>query len=113
MMEFYNHAFQTARKIHRCEFCSKHIKIGERYSYETGKWDGEFFVRKLCTPCYGMAAEYWCEVDNEFDWDQITDYLSEKYCWSCQHSINEDCNIMLPCECPKIREHYREDECNG
>ena len=47
MMEFYNSNYRTARKTHKCEFCGKEIAIGERYSYESGKFDGVFFRKKI------------------------------------------------------------------
>ncbi len=47
MMEFYNQSLPKARKDHVCEFCGKKIHKGEKYSYESGKYDGDMFVRKL------------------------------------------------------------------
>lgn len=42
MMDFYNQTLHVARKEHECEFCGKKIMPKEKYSYETGKYDGDF-----------------------------------------------------------------------
>ena len=43
MMDFYNQKHAKARKSHKCEFCGKEIVTGETYSYESGKFDGDFY----------------------------------------------------------------------
>lgn len=85
MMDFYNAKIQTARKTHKCEMCGQDIKPGEQYSYESGMWDGDFFVRKLHIGCNNILSEYCREIDNEFDYDSITEYWMEHYCANCEH----------------------------
>ena len=58
MLEFYNSYIRTARKAHKCEYCEKEIMVGEKYGYESGKFEGDFFTRKLCIPCRKMLDAY-------------------------------------------------------
>lgn len=48
MSDFNEQRIVTARKVHNCEFCKKQIQPGERYSYESGAFEGDFYTRKLC-----------------------------------------------------------------
>jgi hypothetical protein len=41
----------TARKEHRCVECSQIIKIGEKYNYHHGKFNGQYHNFKVCTNC--------------------------------------------------------------
>lgn len=82
---------------------------GEKYYRESGKWEGEIFSRALHTHCYLMEKEYCCEVDNEFTYDEILDYIAETYCGGCGHAAcNEGRDDYTECEhlvtdCPKIQ----------
>ena len=111
MMEFYNSKYQTARKTHKCEFCGKEIVIGEKYSYESGKFDGDFFERKLCIPCHKMLDAYADEIDDgEFDWWDVSDYLTEYYCDKlCGQNKRHYCNKLPQC-CYRIRIQFSEKE---
>lgn len=108
MMEFYSENCYTARKEHTCEMCGGIIHIGEKYYQESGKWEGEFFSRSLHVHCHKMEREYCVEVDNEFTWDGIMDYIRDKYCNCCEHAdCNEDKVGWTECKyavtsCPKI-----------
>ena len=42
MSDFNEQRIVTARKVHNCEFCKKQIQPGERYSYESGAFEGDF-----------------------------------------------------------------------
>lgn len=113
MMEFYNRSLPEARKTHTCEFCGKEIQSGEKYSYETGKYEGEFFVRKLCLICEQMLSDFIYESDdNEFDWWEITDWLRDKYCVDCQNSDeNGDCyDDLFPENCERVRKEFMKIE---
>lgn len=109
MMEFYSERQVTARKPHVCEMCGGKIVPGEAYYRENGKWEGDFFSRALHTHCHLMEMEYCCEVDNEFSWDDIADYIADTYCCDCEHAAcNDDRDDWTECEyhvtdCPKIR----------
>lgn len=81
MMDFYNQKNVKAKKTHECEFCGRKIIPGETYSYECGKFDGEFFVRKLCTVCANMLTKFINETkEEEFDWNWIQEWLKDNYC---------------------------------
>ena len=84
-MEFYNQKYVRAKKSHECEFCGKEIIPEETYSYESGKFDGDFFVRKLCQICFTMLVEFTKYTgEDEFQWDWIQEWLYDEYC-------KEDC----------------------
>lgn len=108
-MEFYRHARMTARKPHTCEYCNESIAAGQKYSRETGKWDGEFFVRKLCLTCEMILREFISESgEEEFDWPYVTDHLVEHYCMSCPR-YSEECDEKPAC-CKKIKEQFSHSE---
>jgi hypothetical protein len=114
MMEFYSESSHVARKPHVCEMCCGTIHPGERYYRENGKWEGEFFTRALHEHCHLMEADYCSEVDNEFSWDEIIDYISDIYCRKCPHSpCHDDLPDWTECEysvtsCPTIKKALRE-----
>ena len=84
MMEFFNGRFYTAKKEHRCEACGDKIQIGERYKYESGKFEGEFFSRCYHTACSEVIEEFWFDIDDdEFTYDEIRDWWEDKYCYQC------------------------------
>ena len=105
--ELYENKIVTARKDHWCEFCRKKIAKGEKYSREKGLYDNEFFERILCIPCNKMLDEFVSEVDSEFDWPEIRDYLQDEHCTKCPHYWADDCDDS-PEDCPTIREKYGE-----
>lgn len=104
MMDFYNQTLHVARKEHECEFCTKKILLKEKYSYETGKYDGDFFTRKLCIPCFNMLRQY-CDQhdDEEFDWWWIQDWLHDEYCEKC--SACDECDEK-PQKCNRVRKMF-------
>lgn len=106
-MEFYNSYIRTARKSHTCEYCQKEIEAGEKYSYESGKFEGDFFTRTLCIPCLKMLNAYVRrrndKTDDTFDWWQVSDYLTENYCDElCFVGKWHDCDKSPQC-CEKVR----------
>ncbi len=114
MMEFYDERSLTAKKQHTCELCGQEIKPGERYFRETGKWCGEFFSRALHEHCHFMEVEYCAEVDNEFTWTEIMEYVADVYCRKCPHHPSHDdlpdwtdCNRIVT-DCPRIKELFME-----
>ena len=66
--------------------------------------------------CHNMEREYCEEVDNEFSWDKITDYIQDKYCRDCEHSPfndqienGEECACYV-IECPKLIKQFYDKE---
>lgn len=107
-MEFYTSKTPKARKTHKCQYCGKEIAKGEKYSYESGKFEGELFTRKLCLTCADILDTYLVDVgENEFDWWEIDDWLTEGYCDECEHGRrrDDDCECE-PAQCQKIRENF-------
>lgn len=111
MLEFYNSYIRTARKSHKCEYCQKEIMVGEKYSYESGKFDGDFFTRYLCVLCYKILNAYMYDADDDiFDWRDVSDFLSQNYCDKlCRQEKRHDCDKPPQC-CEKIRRAVLEKE---
>ena len=88
MSDFNEQRIVTARKVHNCEFCKKQIQPGERYSYESGAFEGDFYTRKLCPECFDMLDTF-CKENGygEFSWDWVTDWLHDLYCHDCPSKV--------------------------
>lgn len=84
--EFLDIRSVCARKDHRCHECGAVICRGERYTYVSGKWDGDFDAFKICRACddlrarcdlacspYGELADgvYWRLEDNPQDMELL------------------------------------------
>ncbi len=114
-MEFYDESRHVARKTHKCTLCAENIEAGESYYQEKGKYDGHFFSRDLHTHCHNMEREFCEEVDNEFYWNDITDYIQDKYCGECEHAAcNDDREDWTGCDfyvtkCPRIIKIFSEE----
>jgi hypothetical protein len=113
-MEFFSERKVTAKKEHTCEMCGRVINVGEKYWQEKGVFYGDFFHRNMHDHCRGMEHKYCCDVDSEFSWDSITDYIAEIECRDCEHSgLRDDeegwtgCPYADLCTCPKLIEKYK------
>lgn len=108
MMEFYDQKMVKARKLHYCEFCGKTIGGGEQYSREIGKYEGDFFERKLCLTCHEMLEQF-CKVteDEVLQWSWIQDWLREEYCdEKCRKSCEYGFSRVQ--SCPIVRKKFKE-----
>lgn len=85
-MEFYSRYFPKARKEHVCEMCGETIPAGETYCREVGKFEGDFFCRKLHEKCFFALDEYLRQSDDgEFSYYGIADWWADKKCGTCKH----------------------------
>lgn len=103
MVEFYKIKKPVAKKEHDCEFCKKQIEIGEKYSYESGKVNGDFTTRTLCLPCYEMMRESCIWREDAFEWEDVSSYLKDKYCCTCANNCGCD---EFPETCIFVRKNY-------
>ena len=109
MMELYERYYRKAVKEHECEFCGKVICIGEKYSCEKGKYDGEFFTRKLCMVCDNILKMYCIGNNNEeFTYWELHDWLVDERCSKCEHK-NIKCDTKAE-NCPLVRMIYRKED---
>lgn len=107
MMDFYSQKYTKARKTHKCEFCEKEIVLGETYSYESGKFYGDFFVRKLCVKCYDMLTEFINHSgEEEFQWDWVQEWLHDEYCTDeCKETCKYGFSKVQ--SCPIVRDKFK------
>lgn len=96
--------------------CGDVINIGDYYYSERGKFNGKFFNRNMHVHCHNMEIEYVNEVDNEFSWGEIIDYVQDRYCRKCEHSANndyienwEECDFSVT-DCPRIIKQFSEEK---
>jgi hypothetical protein len=69
--EFTNDRVVTARKQHRCSECHAIILKGEDYYYHSGKFDGSFYVEKVCRRCaYDRVRVVEDELAEGCDWNE-------------------------------------------
>lgn len=109
MLEFYTDVIHKARKEHKCEFCNDVIKVGKKYHRQSGKYDGEFFDRKIHMECDNMISEY-CSENREYDdisYDAVNDWVYEKHCQACPD--NDECELLFN-DCKLIMNYYKERE---
>ncbi|WP_052700080.1 hypothetical protein [Methylocucumis oryzae] len=53
----YREVWRKAIKEHKCCECQDVIKIGERYQYVAGVWEGQFSTFKTCASCVDVRLE--------------------------------------------------------
>lgn len=54
--QVYRSRVVTARKEHRCEECSRRIRIGERHEYVFGVWGGTSGQARTCSHCLDIRT---------------------------------------------------------
>jgi hypothetical protein len=108
MLDFFTDLTPKAKKEHKCEMCRGVILPGEKYHRQSGKYDGEFFDRKLHNSCNNIITTYCSENgESEFEYDGIDDWLRDVYCYDCTEK--EDCEAST-FECEKILKNFKENE---
>jgi len=69
---------RTARKAHCCCECRQEIKLGQRYQYVRGLWDGYWMTFKTCLPCRQIRADFMsCGFVYGHLWDDLQYSLGE------------------------------------
>ena len=107
-MEIYTEVVYKAKKAHKCHLCCKEIQVGEKYSRESGKWEGEFFDRCSHLHCSEIIRTFCSENrENEYDIDWIIDWLSDKYCYACGE--RETCEVII-LHCEKVLADFKEGD---
>lgn len=102
-MEFYTEKHPVARVEHKCHICSNIIKVGEKYSRESAKFEGQFFDRCTCSMCYGIRQEEHSENDSEFyDFYSLLDYVDCSFCKRCEDDTS--CKGIFSCN--KIEDYF-------
>lgn len=102
--DFYTEAHPVAHKEHRCWICGETIRKGERYSRESGKFDGRFIDDCVCAKCHVYREEYLEKFGyGEYDVWEITDYLRDYFCKKhCDLDYCEEDQLT----CPRIKSNY-------
>lgn len=68
-----------ARKAHRCCVCTETIRVGDRYHYLAGRFEGDWMTWKHCARCW-MMFEALCRYTDEVlfelncgeEWESLT-----------------------------------------
>lgn len=107
MMEFYSESKHKSQKKRVCELCGRVINAGDYYYSERGKFEGCFFYRDMHVHCHNMEKDFCDNVDNEFSWEDITEYFVDNYCGNCENREECDCR---PTKCPKIIKQFSDEE---
>lgn len=64
MSDFANPSLlRVARKEHRCIWCAHPIAVGEKYSYQTGNYDGRWYANHTHLECFETIC---AEREGEF-----------------------------------------------
>ena len=71
---------KAARKAHRCDECSAHIKVGQPYEYTWGRWEGENYTFKICTRCVELRT--WAKISVPC------------FCWTYSQMHSEVANMV-------------------
>lgn len=59
MSDFYHpHQDRVARKEHRCTYCGEAINARDEYVYQTGVYDGAWYVSKMHPECFEDLGRY-------------------------------------------------------
>ena len=111
MLEFETATQPKAQKQHTCYLCKGPIVCGERYFRHSGKYDGEFFDNCYHEECSDLIDSYCREfMEQEWDYDAIWEWLSDRYCHDCKHGTEEDDDCVYPVlRCQLIRDEFREE----
>lgn len=110
-MSFHNIETRKARKERCCGLCCHPISIGEKYSHQSGKSDGEFYNDFIHLDCLNII-EAFCEDNKANEWLQrdVSEWLKDTYCDVCEK--HSKCSIGV-FNCDKIMNKFkRKESCN-
>ena len=74
-----------ARKKHKCDCCCSDIKIGQEYIKKAFIQDGMFTNWKECLPCQPVIDEYFDDVHDEYNGEEICAWWQEYKCPKCEN----------------------------
>lgn len=71
---------RKARKPHFCCECGDAIKVGDRYEYIFGKWEGDLLAYRTCLACMEIRNAFCCDgwiytqlwEDFQYSFDALT-----------------------------------------
>lgn len=96
-MEFYTEKHPIARKVHKCHICGSPISVGEQYSRESGKFEGDFFDRSTCQVCWGIRQADVAENSSElYDTYSLIDFVESGFCSGCDNRVS--CESIFICQ---------------
>jgi hypothetical protein len=113
-VSFWKSIKRKARKKHNCEYCSKEIKKGEKYSRETGTFEGDFNDYCLCLRCTWFLDTF--RTESEYLQDLYSELFEEDLISCCEcgsyrvdiQDISEDKQV-LSCRCRKCSTEWEQD----
>lgn len=72
--EFFNERWvKAAKKDHQCIECFCTIKQGSSYRYVSWKYDGAFYIAKICSRCDQIADDFFpnCPLPFGYLWQEL------------------------------------------
>ena len=106
---FRKEEYRKARKWHRCDLCGGKIEVGDKYSYESGMYDGCFYTMTLHSVCRKIIEEFAdaeLEFGDEYTLNDVIDWLRDEFCYGCDG--RESCDNYSVCE--KMKDYYRKEQ---
>lgn len=70
---------RKARKPHECCECNQEIKIGEKYQYCSGIWDGEPSSYKTCLSCLTLRNDYKDKTGEDVYFAGLKEYITNAF----------------------------------
>ena len=77
MSDVHSQENRKAKKEHKCDGCRQPITVGTRYSYQSGKRDGDWYSYRYHLGCQWLvwtaeklwgAGEGWCDPIEDYDY---------------------------------------------
>lgn len=82
----FNRSDRRARCTHKCYECGRTINPGERYTVESGLWDGEWRTFKTCADCLSVRESMFSSYLFGTLWEGIGEYIDD-----CAGRVPEKC----------------------
>lgn len=68
----YEQSTRTAKKKYACSECGDDIKIGDKYEYVRGRWNGDWSTFRTCKTCVNVRRDlFQCGWTHGSMWEDI------------------------------------------
>ncbi len=77
--EFSSTVERKARKRHVCLECRGFIEPGQKYTRNSGKFDGDIYDDKICNPCMEIREAFQDPSGDPTEWGMLWDYMTDNF----------------------------------